>query len=192
MTKTKWYSKILSLSIVFSLVFSLVAMVVPVAAADESTLTVELSTENATYCCCDTYNVTATISCTGGEQAENVTATLTLANEVEFVYDTSATSNTTPEFDVDNGSSTTVNWLVHCTGDGDADFDVEVVGDNTNTPSDFLTVSQLSGDLAAHIVTPTSTALIPVCSEFDLTFYIENTGCNNVIHFCGCMDSWWS
>lgn len=182
MTKTKWRSKLLSLSIVFALVFSLVAMVVPVNTAeaqDPGDLSVDVSTVKSTYCCDDTFIVTATISNGGSSNVTGVNATLIITgNAVITIGDTSTVVG-----NVTAVGTQVVTWTVQCTGKDtvvQTRFTVVVESNELDDVSGYAEVLQDSGWLEATILSPEQDDVFPVSSVFNVTFYVENTGCNNV------------
>lgn len=191
MTKTKWHSKLLSLSIAFALIFSLVAMVVPVAAQDvgdlDLSVTINATTDRA--CCGATFNITATIinNTTPGEgsvDAVNVTAELDIIGNAKVIggpWPASGSYNVT-----EAGGTQVVQWEVECTGKDvvvPTEFTVTVEADNhTGDPveSNTVQVVQDSGWLLAVITSPVQDDVVPVGTVFDVEYYVINTGCNNV------------
>jgi len=181
MTKTKWHSKLLSLSIAFALVFSLVAMVAPVnTARAQGSLDLDVSVdEQDVYCCCDYFNVTAVIDNNMAYNATDVNATLTIDGNAELISPDPMISCG----NITEGEYETVIWEVHCTGwdtAAETKFTVEVTSTNSGTVSDYAEVLQESGWLEATITSPEQDDVFPVCSVFNVTFFVENTGCNNV------------
>ena len=192
MTKTKWHSKLLSLSIAFALVFSLVAMVVPVntVEAQGAVLDVDVSTENSTYCCCDVFNVTAVITETGtSENATGVNATLTITGDAEIGLGTLIKTDTISCGNITANSTATVSWEVHCTGGDPATFTVTATGDNTGAEASGSTeVTQEEGWLEVFIVDPAWSVgedppQFSVCTVYNVTFYIQNMSETCEIHY---------
>ncbi len=181
MSKRKWHSKLVNLAVAFALVFSLAGIaLLPVLADDGTTLSVTVSTPGYKYCCCDTFNVTATIENTGGVNATNVQPVST-----GIVIDGYAevTGGPSPAFgfNLTPGEEKDVEWTLHCTGiDDRTRITVTVTADNAPDASGFTEIEQESGNVQAFVVEPSSTDRIPACHCFNVTFYVENTGCSNV------------
>jgi PKD repeat protein len=180
MIKHKWHSRLVNLAVAFALVFSLVGIaVMPVTAQADPELTVTVTTPEDTYCCCDTFNVTATIENTGAVNATNVVGSIAIVGHAEV------TGGPSPAFgfNITPGNTKEVVWEVHCDGIDvvkPTKITVKVEADNADQVSDYTEVTQESGALQAFVVEPLGTDRIPACRCFNLTFYVRNNGCNPV------------
>jgi len=187
MNKHKWHNKLFNLAVAFALVVSMVSAVVPVVAeATGVDLSVTVTTPEDTYCCCETYNVTATIeNAEGCSNATAVNATLTITGNAEL---TGSQDPTKTVGNVTAQNSETVEWELHCTGADEVNptkITVTVKAGNADQVSGYTEVTQKSGDLQAFIIEPSPEDEMPVCTCFNLTFFVKNTGCNNVTSIFG-------
>lgn len=177
MTKTKWHSKLLSLSIAFALVFSLVAMVVPVA-AQTNTLSIDVSADNSTYCCSQNVTVTANITnSVGAGNATNIQTTISWDPTDQLVVVTPA--DPADGYNITAGGSQIVTWVLHCEGPGTPEITVTAEADNADLVSDSVTITQKGAKLQATIIQPEEGVTYHVCDNFTLEFMIENTGCSD-------------
>ncbi len=179
MTKTKWRSKLLSLSIVFALVFSLVAMVVPVAVADSGTWSIEVVTDKGTYKCSSNITVTATIWSQSGTAANNVTGDIDFpTDDMEWVAGPTFSGGISAwGQNLTESSSATVQWILHCTGPGYDEITVTVDANNESEISDSVIVRQIpQAELVTDIASPADGEQVSVGQTFVLTFNITNIG----------------
>jgi len=186
MTKTKWQSKLLSLSIAFALVFSLVAMVVPVAVADTGDWSIEVATDKDTYRCCSNITVTATIwadsngvanvTSVGGTEAGVTFPT----NDIEYVSGPTFSGNYTGAewgFNISGDQLVNAVWILHCTGPGYDEIEVAVDANSEEEISDSVFVRQIpKAELVTDIALPEVDAEVSVGQTFLLTFNVTNTG----------------
>jgi hypothetical protein len=159
----------------------------PVSAAQ--TLSVDVSTNTTSACCCDSINVTATVDYDNGV-ADNITATISWSPSRDLTR-TGGDAKVSTKV-IDNGGQGTWSWILHCEGPGhpgtpdDVEITVEATSEDEGaTDSGSVTVEQRSGELVAVIVAPDDNEgedppRVSACDMFDVTFYIENTGCNAV------------
>jgi len=183
MSKHKWQSKLVHLAVAFALVASLAGIALlpatsPVGAADPTTLSVTVSTPDYKYCCSDTFNVTATIKNIDDADAINVTGGIVIDGYAEV------TGGPSPAFGFNLTALTgeeDVEWTLHCTGiDASTRITVTVTADNADDASDYTVVEQESGNVQAFVIEPLHTDKIPACQCFNVTFYVQNTGCSAV------------
>jgi len=181
MTKTKWHSKLLSLTIAFAMVFSLVAMVVPVSTTEAQPvglLSVNVTTEQTEYCCGDEFAVTANITNAQAGNATGVNATLTIISGDAELDEAAfqAVGNVTA------GTSENATWAVHCTGDGTTIFSVNVT--SNEQPGGVIATATVTqddecGSLEVEMIYPEEIEEpieISVCNNFTLVFKVKNTG----------------
>jgi len=176
MNKSKWHAKLLSLAVVFALVVSMVAtVVVPAGAQDE--LSVTVTTENTTYCCCDNFTVTAMITAPVGTAATNVSATLFWAPGSGMDLVSPSATQTIPE--IGSGNSTAVIWDVHCNEPNMVFITVTVTAESPyeGPVSDQWWIEQTSTHLFTDVIWPEEDTAVMACTTFNLTFDIINDGC---------------
>jgi len=179
MTKTKWHSKLLSLSVAFALIFSLVAMVVPVSTVEaQPYYGVNVTTEDDTYCCCDVFNVTAAIGPVSQNQTDvSAVLTITSADDAEL----ESGSLTVSVGNITAGNTGIATWSVHCTGEGDTVFSVNAT--SVEYPGGVIGTKTVAQEQCGSLVVvmidlleAEEPLIIPVGSTFALDFRVKNTG----------------
>ena len=189
MYKHKWHNKLFNLAVAFALVVSMVSAVVPVTSKVEaaSPLSVAVTTENTTYCCSDTFNVTAMITVPeGAGPATNVSATISW-NPISGLEELSPSATQTI-LSIGAGNSTPVIWQVHCNEPNPVIITVKVTADSpyAGPVSAQWWIEQTSAHLYTNIIWPEKSengTAVMVCSTFNVTFDIINDGCrgaNNI------------
>jgi len=185
MNKTIWHSKLVRVGIALALVLSLAgALLLPVLADPGPELTVSVTTDADTYCCCDNITVTARITNNSGEEtAENVTASISWIPSGELSWVSGGSGPAPHTITVGNmtaGNYTDVEWVLHCDGPGVAAIRVNVSADNAEAVSDQTYIEQQSAELQVAITSPSDDVCERswlVCSSHNVTFSITNIGC---------------
>jgi len=188
MNNIRGHSKLVSIGIALALVLSLVATALPPVLAEgvTTTLTVSVDTDKDTYCCGDTVTVTARITNSGNQTAENVTASISWFPSTELSWVSGGDEDAPYTTEVGNmtaGNYTDVQWVLRCEGPGVPVITVTANADNAAEVSDQKYIEQRSAELQVSIMSPRKgddyicERSWLVDSSHNVTFNITNIGC---------------
>ena len=186
MDKPKWYSKAINMAVVLSVLLSLMGLAVLPVAADGPDLGVTVDTDMDYYCVCNDIIVTATITNSGDETAQNVTANITW----DPLSGAHLVSGSASELvgNVTNSTPEIVEWTLHCDEVGSLNITVDA-GELLWDPAGAYIGASASGlkeveqvdegaDLYVVKVDPPEGVVLEVnrCENFTITFNITNNG----------------
>ena len=186
MDRPEWYSKLIYIALTVALVLSLIGIAVlsPVLAENGVDLGVTVTTDKDFYCVCNNITVTANITNSGDETAQNVTANITWTGNAIWVSggDVGSPPYTINVGNISVNSSASPVWVLHCNDLGAVNITVEskenrAAGGNA-TGSGYKVVNQVNvgSDLTVTISEPEEGSEFGVCTNFTLTFNVTNTG----------------